>query len=145
MPVLDVVPPRTTSAAAGAAGGHHGPARCRRRSRAVAPVLAQIETAEGAAAAEAIAATPGIDGVFVGPSELAAFMERPGQQTHHDVIAAVHQPSSPARLRQRPRTRPSGCERRHHLGARHPVKATSSRLSSSVGFTTEPLTFFCMR
>ncbi|MEU8277211.1 hypothetical protein ACFYOK_36635 [Microbispora bryophytorum] len=31
----------------------------------------QIETAEGAAAAEAIAATPGI---FVGPSELAAFM-----------------------------------------------------------------------
>ncbi|MEU8055333.1 aldolase/citrate lyase family protein [Microbispora bryophytorum] len=37
-------------------------------------MLARIETAEGAAAAEAIAATPGIDGVFVGPSEIAAFM-----------------------------------------------------------------------
>ncbi|WP_030511592.1 HpcH/HpaI aldolase family protein, partial [Microbispora rosea] len=35
-------------------------------------VFVQIETAEGAAAAEAIAATPGIDGVFVGPSDLAA-------------------------------------------------------------------------
>ncbi|WP_414626024.1 aldolase/citrate lyase family protein, partial [Microbispora rosea] len=35
-------------------------------------MLGQIETAEGAAAAEAIAATPGIDGVFVGPSDLAA-------------------------------------------------------------------------
>ncbi|MEU7913891.1 HpcH/HpaI aldolase family protein [Microbispora bryophytorum] len=53
-------------------------------------VFVQIETAEGVAAAEAIAATPGIDGVFVGPSDLAASMGLLGQQTHPDVIAAVH-------------------------------------------------------
>ncbi|MEV1199922.1 aldolase/citrate lyase family protein [Microbispora rosea] len=53
-------------------------------------MLGQIETAEGAAAVEAIAATPGIDGVFVGPSDLAASMGVLGQQTHPDVIAAVH-------------------------------------------------------
>ncbi|AWS43186.1 HpcH/HpaI aldolase/citrate lyase family protein [Streptosporangium sp. 'caverna'] len=53
-------------------------------------VFVQIETAEGAAGAEAIAATPGIDGVFVGPSDLAASMGVLGQQTHPDVIAAVH-------------------------------------------------------
>ncbi|GAB3142678.1 HpcH/HpaI aldolase family protein [Microbispora hainanensis] len=53
-------------------------------------VLVQIETAEGVAAAEAIAATPGIDGVFVGPSDLAASMGLLGQQTHPDVVAAVH-------------------------------------------------------
>ncbi|MEO3875597.1 aldolase/citrate lyase family protein [Nonomuraea sp. B12E4] len=53
-------------------------------------VFVQIETAEGAAAAEPIAATPGIDGVFVGPSDLAASMGVLGQQTHPDVVAAVH-------------------------------------------------------
>ncbi|MEU8060463.1 HpcH/HpaI aldolase family protein [Microbispora bryophytorum] len=53
-------------------------------------VFVQIETAEGVAAAEAIAATPGIDGVFVGPSDLAASMGLLGQQTHPDVVAAVH-------------------------------------------------------
>lgn len=52
-------------------------------------VIVQIETAEGAACAEAIAATPGIDGVFVGPSDLAASMGVLGQQTHPDVVAAV--------------------------------------------------------
>jgi 4-hydroxy-2-oxoheptanedioate aldolase len=53
-------------------------------------VFVQIETAEGAADAEAIAATPGIDGVFVGPSDLAASLGVLGQQTHPDVIATVH-------------------------------------------------------
>ncbi|MFI7613778.1 HpcH/HpaI aldolase/citrate lyase family protein [Nonomuraea terrae] len=53
-------------------------------------VFVQIETAEGAASAEAIAATPGIDGVFVGPSDLAASMGVLGEQTHPDVVAAVH-------------------------------------------------------
>ncbi|MER8073425.1 HpcH/HpaI aldolase/citrate lyase family protein [Streptomyces sp. NPDC094034] len=53
-------------------------------------VFVQIETAEGVANAEAIAATPGIDGVFVGPSDLAASLGVLGQQAHPDVIAAVH-------------------------------------------------------
>ena len=50
----------------------------------------QIETVEGVAAAGAIAAVDGVDGVFVGPSDLAASMGLLGQQTHPDVVAAVH-------------------------------------------------------
>ncbi|MEA5155401.1 HpcH/HpaI aldolase/citrate lyase family protein [Raineyella sp.] len=54
-------------------------------------VFVQIETPEGVENAEAIAATPGIDGVFVGPSDLAAAMGLLGQQVHPDVVAAVKQ------------------------------------------------------
>lgn len=53
-------------------------------------VFVQIETAEGVDAAADIAAIDGIDGVFVGPSDLAASMGLIGQQTHPDVVAAVH-------------------------------------------------------
>lgn len=52
-------------------------------------VFVQIENVEGVANAQAIAETPGIDGVFVGPSDLAASMGLLGQQTHPDVIANV--------------------------------------------------------
>jgi 4-hydroxy-2-oxoheptanedioate aldolase len=52
-------------------------------------VIVQIETAEGVDNAEAIAAVDGVDGVFVGPSDLAASMGLIGQQTHPDVVAAV--------------------------------------------------------
>ena len=52
-------------------------------------VLVQVETAEGVENAEQIAATPGIDGVFIGPSDLAASMGLLGAQTHPDVVAAV--------------------------------------------------------
>lgn len=52
-------------------------------------VIVQIETAEGVENAEAIAAVEGVDGVFVGPSDLAASMGLIGQQTHPDVVAAV--------------------------------------------------------
>src|SRR5699024_6698950 len=41
-------------------------------------------------AADDIAAVDGVDGVFVGPSDLSASMGLLGQQTHADVIAAVH-------------------------------------------------------
>ncbi|ASF07205.1 HpcH/HpaI aldolase family protein [Nocardia brasiliensis] len=53
-------------------------------------VFVQIETPEGVDHARAIAETPGIDGVFVGPSDLAAAMGLLGQQTHPDVTAQVH-------------------------------------------------------
>lgn len=53
-------------------------------------VHVQIESVEGVENAEEIAAVDGIDGVFVGPSDLAASMGLLGQQTHPDVIAAVH-------------------------------------------------------
>ncbi|MFB8281329.1 HpcH/HpaI aldolase family protein [Nocardia colli] len=52
-------------------------------------VFVQIETFEGVENARAIAETPGIDGVFVGPSDLAAAMGLLGQQTHPDVTAQV--------------------------------------------------------
>ncbi|MEZ0448023.1 HpcH/HpaI aldolase family protein [Cellulomonas sp. ICMP 17802] len=53
-------------------------------------LVVQVETAEGVAAAEAIAAVDGVDGVFVGPADLAASMGLLGRQTHPDVVAAVH-------------------------------------------------------
>ncbi|MGQ4599782.1 aldolase/citrate lyase family protein [Nocardia sp. R6R-6] len=52
-------------------------------------VFVQIETAEGVENAREIAETPGVDGVFVGPSDLAASMGLIGQQTHPEVVAAV--------------------------------------------------------
>ncbi|MFE3059557.1 HpcH/HpaI aldolase/citrate lyase family protein [Nocardia sp. NPDC059239] len=52
-------------------------------------LFVQIETAEGVANARTIAETPGVDGVFVGPSDLAASMGLIGQQTHPEVMAAV--------------------------------------------------------
>ncbi|MEI4271201.1 HpcH/HpaI aldolase/citrate lyase family protein [Klenkia sp. LSe6-5] len=52
-------------------------------------LLVQVETVEGVANAGAIAAVDGVDGVFVGPSDLAASMGLLGQQTHPDVVAAV--------------------------------------------------------
>lgn len=53
-------------------------------------LFVQIETAEGVDAAAEIAAVDGVDGVFVGPSDLAASMGVIGQQTHPDVVANVH-------------------------------------------------------
>ncbi|MEU4837535.1 HpcH/HpaI aldolase family protein [Nocardia testacea] len=52
-------------------------------------VFVQIETIEGVENAEQIAATPGVAGVFVGPSDLAASMGLIGRQTHPDVVNAV--------------------------------------------------------
>ena len=54
-------------------------------------VFVQIETSDGVDNARAIAETPGIDGVFVGPSDLAASMGLLGLQTHPDVTARVEQ------------------------------------------------------
>ncbi|WOF23928.1 aldolase/citrate lyase family protein [Microbacterium betulae] len=52
-------------------------------------LFVQIENAAGVAAAAEIAAVDGVDGVFVGPSDLAASLGVLGQQTHPDVTAAV--------------------------------------------------------
>jgi 4-hydroxy-2-oxoheptanedioate aldolase len=53
-------------------------------------LFVQVESATAVENAAAIAAVDGIDGVFVGPSDLAASMGVLGQQTHPDVVAAVH-------------------------------------------------------
>jgi 4-hydroxy-2-oxoheptanedioate aldolase len=52
-------------------------------------VLVQVETADAVEAAGEIAAVDGVDGVFVGPSDLAASMGLIGRQTHPEVVAAV--------------------------------------------------------
>ena len=52
-------------------------------------LFVQIETAAGVDAAAEVAAVDGVDGVFVGPSDLAASMGLLGQQAHPEVVAAV--------------------------------------------------------
>ncbi|WP_106752515.1 HpcH/HpaI aldolase family protein [Pannonibacter carbonis] len=52
-------------------------------------LLVQVETAEALTQIEAIAAVDGVDGVFIGPADLAASMGHPGNPGHPDVRAAV--------------------------------------------------------
>ncbi|RFO97271.1 2-dehydro-3-deoxyglucarate aldolase [Rhodoferax lacus] len=52
-------------------------------------VMVQIESPQGVAAAADIAATPGVDGVFVGPSDLAATYGHLGNAAHPEVQAAI--------------------------------------------------------
>lgn len=52
-------------------------------------VVVQVETAKGMANLEAIAATPGIDGVFIGPSDLSADMGFPGNTSAPEVQAEL--------------------------------------------------------
>lgn len=59
-------------------------------------ILVQIESQTGVDNVEAIAATEGVDGVFVGPSDLAAALGHLGNAAHPEVQRAIHI-SSPAR------------------------------------------------
>ncbi|MDN3496356.1 HpcH/HpaI aldolase/citrate lyase family protein [Planococcus sp. APC 4015] len=52
-------------------------------------LFVQIESVAGVEAAAEIASVDGVDGVFLGPSDLAASLGLLGQQTHPDVVAAV--------------------------------------------------------
>lgn len=52
-------------------------------------LIVQIETVQGVENAEEIAAVEGVDGIFVGPSDLSASMGLLGQQSHPHVIEAV--------------------------------------------------------
>lgn len=52
-------------------------------------LFVQIESVTGVGNAAEIAAVYGVDGVFVGPSDLAASMGLIGRQTHPDVVVAV--------------------------------------------------------
>ncbi len=49
----------------------------------------QIESASAVENAEAILAVEGVDGIFLGPADLAASMGHLGGQAHPDVVAAV--------------------------------------------------------
>ncbi|MFI1459105.1 HpcH/HpaI aldolase family protein [Nocardia carnea] len=52
-------------------------------------LLVQVETRTALDNIEAIAATDGVDGVLLGPADLAADMGYPEQRTHPEVIAAI--------------------------------------------------------
>jgi 2-dehydro-3-deoxyglucarate aldolase len=52
-------------------------------------VMVQIESRPGVAAVDAIAAVDGIDGVFVGPSDLAAALGHLGNAAHPEVQQAI--------------------------------------------------------
>jgi 4-hydroxy-2-oxoheptanedioate aldolase len=52
-------------------------------------VLVQVESRAGLDALDDIASVDGVDGVFVGPADLAASLGHLGQPEHPDVVAAV--------------------------------------------------------
>ena len=52
-------------------------------------VLVQVETRQAVAEIEAIAAIDGIDGIFIGPSDLSADMGFLGQPSHPDVKSTI--------------------------------------------------------
>ena len=61
-------------------------------------LLVQIESLEGLANLDAIAAVEGVDGVFIGPADLSASMGHRGNPGHPDVQAAIE--NAIARIRQ---------------------------------------------
>jgi 4-hydroxy-2-oxoheptanedioate aldolase len=52
-------------------------------------VLVQVETRQALAELEAIAAVPGVDGIFIGPSDLSGSMGHIGNPGHPEVQAAL--------------------------------------------------------
>lgn len=55
---------------------------------ALTTIIVQLETAEAVSDAAAVASTPGVDVVFVGPYDLSQSVGHPGDLDHHDVVAA---------------------------------------------------------
>ena len=52
-------------------------------------LLVQVETMEAIEQLDAIALTPGIDGVFIGPADLSASMGYPGEINHPEVVKVI--------------------------------------------------------
>ena len=52
-------------------------------------LIVQVETAEALARIDAIAAVEGVDGLFIGPADLAASLGHAGDLMHPEVVAAV--------------------------------------------------------
>ena len=69
----------------------------RRRMRDSLVVIAMIESREGVEQVEAIAATPGLDGLLIGPYDLSASLGRIGQVDHPEVRAASRRVREAAR------------------------------------------------
>jgi 2-dehydro-3-deoxyglucarate aldolase len=86
-----------------------------KQANAQACVMVQIETRKGLAAAAEIAAVEGVDGVFVGPSDLAAGLGHLGDPNHADVQHAIAQIFATVRAAGKP------------LGTLAPVEADARR------------------
>src|SRR5216684_4065909 len=52
-------------------------------------LLVQIETRRGVEKLKAIAAVPGVDGIFIGPADLSASMGHLGNMTHPEVLETI--------------------------------------------------------
>lgn len=85
------------------------------RANDQACVMVQIESRKGLAAAAEIAAVDGVDGVFVGPSDLAAGLGHLGNPNHPDVQQAIAQIFATVRAAGKP------------LGTLAPVEADARR------------------
>jgi 4-hydroxy-2-oxoheptanedioate aldolase len=92
------------------------------RASELVSLFVQIETAEAVRNAGEIASIDGVDGVFVGPSDLAASMGRLGLQTHPEVVTAVESAIAAASASGKPAGvnafDPVACRRYLSLGAR---------------------------
>jgi 4-hydroxy-2-oxoheptanedioate aldolase len=62
-----------------------------RRAEEELCLLVQVETVEALGEIEAIAGVEGVDGIFVGPADLAASMGHPGAPGHPEVVAAIEE------------------------------------------------------
>jgi 4-hydroxy-2-oxoheptanedioate aldolase len=67
----------------GSVSGYHN------KAREEICLIVQVETQEALDSIEAIAAVPGVDGIFVGPADLAASLGHPGEASHPAVKAVV--------------------------------------------------------
>jgi 4-hydroxy-2-oxoheptanedioate aldolase len=67
--------------------GHH--ADYFQRANDEVCLLVQVESREALKNLDAIAATPGVDGVFIGPADLSASMGHVGNAAHPEVQAAI--------------------------------------------------------
>lgn len=71
------------------------------RSNDEIALVLQIESREALANLDAICRVPGVDAVFIGPSDLAAEMGHRGQGRHPEVLAAIRQAVDVAAAAQR--------------------------------------------
>lgn len=62
-----------------------------RRARSEIGLYLQIETRAGMEQVEEIAAVEGVDGLFVGPADLAASLGHPGALDHPEVVSAIRE------------------------------------------------------
>ena len=65
-------------------------------------VLVQLETREAVSRLEEIAAVDGVDGLFIGPSDLAASLGHLGRNAHADVRALIAEACARARAAAKP-------------------------------------------